>query len=265
MSNGCTRRSAAQRLAEQRGGQQRDARTLGRGVGHRDRRVEDRAAHERRRHARGGEPARPFVRAIGAQQRLAGEVGGRAQPARDRGRAHGRQRRRDQRQGLRAVPGAVAEADRPVQALGGEVHAVVVGHQPQVDGRMRALERGQPRQQPADGEGAHHGQRHHLPVQAAFELLQHGVHALEAVGQQRQQRLALVRQREPARQPPEQRRAQARLEVLDLRADRGLRHVQLQRRAREAQVARRGLEGAHRVQGSCMPQIIWGLAPEISV
>ena len=74
---------AAQRLAEQRRRQQRDARALGRGLGHRDRRVEDRAAQQRRRHARGGEPARPFVGAVRAQQRLAREVGRRAQAARD--------------------------------------------------------------------------------------------------------------------------------------------------------------------------------------
>ena len=117
-----------------------------------------------------------------------------------------------------------------------------------VDGRMRALERRQPRQQPADREGADDGDGHHLAVQAALELLQHRVHALEAVAEQRQQRLALVGQRQAARQAPEQRRAQARLEVLDLRADGVLGDVQFQRRAREAQVAGRGLEGAHRIQ-----------------
>ncbi|KTT89921.1 hypothetical protein NS44R_14935, partial [Mammaliicoccus sciuri] len=71
---------------------------------------------------------------------------------------------------------------------------------------------------------------------------------VERVRQHRQQRQPLVGEHQPARQAAEQARAEQILQLLDLMADRGLRHAQLHPRAGEAQQPRRGLEGAQSVQ-----------------
>ena len=150
--------------------------------------------------------------------------------------------------GLQPLPGAVAEADREVEPFAGQVHHVVVRHEPQIDERTTLLEQAQPRQQPAHREGADHTDRQHLEEMAVVELLDHRFHAAEGVGQHRQQRMALVAERQPARQAAEQRDAQPRLQAADLLADRRLRHIQFSRREGEAQMARGRLEGAQRIE-----------------
>ena len=100
--------------------------------------------------------------------------------------------------------------------------------QAQVDEGMVALEGFQPRQQPADGEGSHGADGDALAVAAALELLQHGGDAFEGIREHGQQGLAFVGQREAARQPAEQPRAQATFEVLHLGGDGRLRDVQFQ-------------------------------------
>ena len=91
------------------------------------------------------EPQRPLVGAVGAQQGVLQQVGGTVQLGGDLRAAEHRQRRLEQRQRLGAVPGAAAEADRVVEPLGGDVDAVVVGGQAQIDEGMARLEVLQPR------------------------------------------------------------------------------------------------------------------------
>jgi hypothetical protein len=69
------------------------------------------------------------------------------------------------------VPGAVAEADGVVQRFAGQVDAVVVREQPQVDEGVVALEAAQPRHQPAHREGAHGGHGEHLAHAPALERI----------------------------------------------------------------------------------------------
>ena len=104
------------------------------------RRIEDRAGQRRQRGARRLEPGGHSSVAVGAQQGLAGEIRGLAQPRGGRGVAQDGQRRLEQQHRLGAVPGAVAEADREIEPLLGDVDAVVVGAEPEVDLRMRRRE-----------------------------------------------------------------------------------------------------------------------------
>jgi hypothetical protein len=147
------------------------------------------------------------------------------------------------------VPGPVAEAHRAVQPLAGDVDAVVVGEQAQVDERMGLAEGRQARQQPADREGADHPDAEHLHHPAGREPLEHVAHAVEAVAHRRQQGQALVGQGQAARQTAEQAGAQPLLQALDLMADRRLGHAQLDGRPGEGQVPGRGLEGPQGVEG----------------
>jgi hypothetical protein len=71
------------------------------------------------------------------------------------------------------VPGAVAEADGEVQALGGEIDLVVMGAHPHVDQRPGLAEDAQARQQPAHGEGAGDADGEDLAHRALAEA-QHG-------------------------------------------------------------------------------------------
>src|SRR3546814_17748460 len=77
-------------------------------------------------HARGGEPERPFVGAVRAEQPFGDQVGGGLEARGDRGGAERRQRRGEQRFGVGAVPRAVAEAARIVERLARKIAAVVV-------------------------------------------------------------------------------------------------------------------------------------------
>ena len=63
-----------------------------------------------------------------------------------------------------------------------------------------------------------------------------------------QQCLAFIRQRQAARQAPEQRFAQPVFQLADVLAHGGLGHVQLLGGARQVQVAGRGLEGTQGVE-----------------
>ena len=61
--------------------------------------------------------------------------------------------------------------------------------------------------------------------------------------------MAFIGEREPARQAVEEPRAETAFELGDLMADRALADMEFEPRAREIEVARRGLEGAESVQG----------------
>lgn len=77
------------------------------------------------------------------------------------------------------------------------------------------------------------------PQPAAHLVPQRGRRALDVGGRRerafrvRQQRLAVAREREPARRAREQRDAERLLQMLDLQAHRGLRQMQLRGRARQ--------------------------------
>ena len=109
------------------------------------------------------------------------------------------------------------------------------------------LEIGKPWQQPADGKGADGAEREYVPQVSAVEAFEHVGHAVERFPQGGQQRQAFLRDHQAARQSPKELGADPLLQKLDLMANGRLRHAELDRRAREAQVPGRGLEGAQRV------------------
>jgi len=118
---------------------------------------------------------------------------------------------------------------------------------------MSLAEAGQPRQQPADGEGTDRADRQNLAKPPALELIEQAADAVERLLQRRQQRPTLVGQGKAARQAVEQAGAQPLLQQLDLMADGGLGHAQLDGGAGETEMPRRRLEGAQGVQGQIGP------------
>ncbi|KIU01697.1 hypothetical protein QU38_00290, partial [Staphylococcus aureus] len=84
---------------------------------------------------------------------------------------------------------------------------------------------------------------------AAGDALDQLGDAIEAVAERGKQRQPLVGERQSARQPAGQLRAQPLLQPLHLVADRRLGYAQLDRGAGEAEVARRRLEGAQGIEG----------------
>ena len=202
---------------------------------------------------RGGEPAGPFVLAVGAQQRLAGEVGGAPEAAGDGGGAERGEWRLHQHHRLDAVPGAVAEADGEIEALAGEVDPVVVGEEAQVHFRVAGGEGGEAGEQPARRERADDADRQHFLEAAVGEALQRAADPVERLAQHRNERRAFVGEREAARQAAEQGDPQSRLQPLYLMADRRLADEQFEPRAGEAQMARGGFEGAQGIQGQVRP------------
>jgi hypothetical protein len=83
---------------------------------------------------------RRFARTVGPQQRLTMKVERALQGFRQRRRAHRREEAVEQLCRIGAVPGAVAKPDGVVQALSGEVDAVVVGEDTYVNLRMAGAE-----------------------------------------------------------------------------------------------------------------------------
>ena len=231
-----------------RAGSQRDAAAVQRRLDHQCRRVEHGAGQRRRLGPGGFEPGRPFLVAIGAQQGLPGEIGGRVEPGRSRCVAKHRQRRLEQQYRFGPVPGAVAEADREIEPLLGDVDPIVVGGQPQVDLGMRGFKGSELRQQPPQRKGADGADRQQCPAPPFVEAGERRGDPIESIAQHRQQRLALVGQGQPARQPMEERRGKPFLQRLDLMAERGRRHAQFDRGLGEAQMPRRRLEGAQAVK-----------------
>ena len=111
----------------------------------------------------------------------------------------------------------------------------------------------QARQQPFEREAADRAERHHLAPAVRLEAIEQQRDPVERAAQFRQQRLALVGQRQPARQAVEERGAEPLLQPLHLMAERRRRHVELDRRLLEARMARRRLEGAQGVERKIGP------------
>ncbi|KMU67290.1 Type IV fimbrial assembly, ATPase PilB [Stenotrophomonas maltophilia] len=148
------------------------------------------------------------------------------------------------------LPGVnqVQQNNKRGMTFAGQVDAVVVGLQAQLDVRVCRLECSQPRQQPAGGEGADHAQRQYLAGRSAGVARDAGRDALERFVEYRIQRRALVGQRHAARQAMEQADAEPVLQPPDLVAQRGLADAQLERGTGEVLVAGGGFESAQRVQ-----------------
>ena len=127
---------------------------------------------------------------------------------------------------MQSVPGAVAEADREIQAFAGNVDAVVVGEQAQVDEGMAVLEIPQAWQQPSQGERTHGADGQHFAPVAMLELLQHAAEARERIAQRRDQGQSFIGDDQPLGGAPEQARTKTVFERLDLMADGGRRHGQ---------------------------------------
>src|SRR3546814_12701908 len=73
------------------------------------------------------------------------------------------------------------------------------------------------------------------------------IYAVERRGDDGDERMAFVGEREPARQAVEEARAEAAFKLGDLMADRALADMEFEPRAGEVEVARRRLEGAEGV------------------
>ncbi len=206
---------------------QRHAGTLQGRFHHRQRRVKHDAARHQGvgRQAGGVEPQAPFIGAVGTQQGVFQQVTRGVQLLGKLGHAQHGQRRFQQWAGVRAVPGAGTEANRVIQAFGGNIDAVVMGGQAQVNKRVACVKVRQTRQQPSHGKGTDRADRKHLTVVAAFELAQGGGDAVEGFAQHRQQRFAFAGEHEPPRQPLEQGDIQLRFQAFDLMADGRLGHA----------------------------------------
>ena len=146
-------------------------------------------------------------------------------------------------------PRAVAEADRIVERLAREVDAVVVGRDAQIDRGVQAREGIEAREQPAGREGADDADLERLAEAAVGVLVERRGDAVEGIGDDRDERMPFVGEREAARQAVKEARAEAAFELRDLMTDRALADAELDRGAGEVEVARRGLEGAEGVQG----------------
>jgi hypothetical protein len=121
--------------------------------------------------------------------------------------------------------------------------------QANVDVRMTALKRGQPRDQPADRERRIDLQRKPRPRAGTAQQGSAGRDALEGVAQNWKISAPLVAQFDALRLAHEQLDAKLGLEQLDLVTDRRLRYAQLGGRGLEAAIAGRGLECPQRIQG----------------
>src|SRR5262249_42772620 len=122
--------------------------------------------------AGGGEPARPLVSLVGAQQGFFGEVRGRRDSLRNSRRADRRHWRRNEGNGLGVSPGAIAITDGEVETLAGKIDAIVVGLNAQVHERMGLAEGVKSRQEPSGCEGADDADADDAPEVAFLEPLQ---------------------------------------------------------------------------------------------
>src|ERR1700759_4541039 len=95
---------------------------------------------------------------------------------------------------VRAMPRAVAEADREVQSLACKINAVVVGVDAQIDVGMRFAKGWKARQHPSRRECADRADSDCLTELAAGELVERCLDAVEGFGEHRQQDLSLVRE-----------------------------------------------------------------------
>src|SRR3546814_1127767 len=98
-----------------------------------------------------------------------------------------------------------------------------------------------------------------LAKAAARILVERRGDAVERLGDDGDERMAFVGEREPARQAVEEARAEAAFKLGDLMADRALADMEFEPRAGEVEVARRrheGAEGVERALGAVHGQVI---------
>ena len=141
------------------------------------------------------------------------------------------------------MPCAVTEADRVIQPLTCQIDAIVIDREAQVDVRMRRVEIVDPLDQPARREGADDADVQWVTEAAVGIAVQRRTDPVERFGEYRHQGMAVVGQREPARQPVEQPRAEPAFELRNLMADRALADAQFDRCAGEVEMPRSRFEG----------------------
>ncbi len=186
-------------------------------------------------------------------ERKAGEIvrlGDAALGGEEGGRADREERLAEEELGgdVRPLPGAIADAD--IDPVAGEVDQSRRGVEPHLDYRMRRLEGGQARDEPDHREGRGAADRQHV-VQlrpGAADQRRRLAELREGVAHEREIDAADGGELEAAMAALEEAAAQALLEMADLMADRRRRQVELGGRPGEAQMPRRRLEGAQRMQ-----------------
>ena len=152
-----------------------------------------------------------------------------------------------------AWPVAAAGAHRDVGAAARQVDQRVAGVQSQLDAVAGLAKGRHARQHPACREGGVGGERDGLRGRRLAQPFDAGLQRVEARAQIVEQAHARRRQRELPREPAEQWTAQRVFERAHLVADGRRRDRKLQRRALEAQVRGRRLEGPQREQGRQAP------------
>jgi hypothetical protein len=158
------------------------------------------------------------------------------------------ERRGDQRARLQPRPFSVAVADGELGAAGRQINHLRRGVQHQLDLRVQAAERGEPRHKERLREARRHGDLEGATLVLLREGVECGADRVEAFRQPARERGAVGGQGEPAPLPGHQRPAQLRLQPPHRLRHGGVRHVHLPPRSGKAEGARRGLECAQRGQ-----------------
>ena len=114
---------------------------------------------------------------------------------------------------------------------------------------MSPGERVEARQQPPGCEGADDADFEHLAESAVGILVECRADAVERFGENRDQYMPLVCEREAAGEAMEEARAEAAFKLCDLVADRALADAKFDRGTGEIEMARCGFEGAEGIKG----------------
>ncbi len=141
------------------------------------------------------------------------------------------------------MPRTVTKPYGEVESISGEVDAVVVRKDTQLDMRMLPAEIVEAPEEPPRREGADAAKRQYLVDLGSPEPLHSLADAIEGIRQDGNQGRTLVGESQPTRKPSKKRGAQRIFERLDLMAYRGLRYSEFQPGAGEAEMSRRGFEG----------------------
>jgi len=210
--------------------------------------VEDRTAGRFRPiEASGLEPGLPRL-IVGAQQRVACEIGGTLRhAARDSRAAYREERVVEQVLDPHAAPLPEPIADCDVGVVPLEIDVGHVGAHVEVDVRVRRHKTPDARQQPAGGKGRHDADAQQPRVGPHRDFLHGGDQLSERRAHARREALAFVSQADAATGALDEAHAEIGLERLDLVADRAMRHVQRVRGPGQAALARSRLERTQRL------------------
>lgn len=162
------------------------------------------------------------------------------------------------------MPRTVTKPYGEVESISGEVDAVVVREDTQLDVRMLLAKVIEAPKEPPRREGANAAERQYLVDLGSPEPLDSLADAIEGVRQDGNQSCTLISEGQATRKSSEERGAQRIFKCLDLMAHRGLRHPQFQPGAGEAEMSCRGLEGLQGIEleigaRHVDPQFFYGL------